>query len=694
MAMPPPPPRQRRITFEVPPSHIRRAFDSYVHDQGSQGTCYAQVAATLQRDAEQRAGLAVRSTHEEARRSLIQSYGIYGAILERVLEKVVSNINAKIGTRGPATLRNCTADEARDVLRNRLGKLGVSFCLDEAQWKRFKTFFTEHPCGTLSRRDIGPRVDGHITGHAVVIEAEATAASSSNILRGMGPVDSSKVFVFKNSWGASHAARGSCLVESNALDHLKFYHIDLPESATDLHALFEGAGSVPPDLTERVFLDKKSGHHLGKGSFGEVWRATLDGTMGVAVKIFLNGKQQVLLDETRHLISLAGEPNVVSVLGMMHHDGGWALVMPLMKRDLSGRGSLNTARVALDLAKGLRAVHARDLIHCDVKDANVFLSDGGEAVLGDFGSCISASQHPKPGRIGTSAYRDPSVRSGSYGSEVDIYSFGKVLEALLQREQHQYAEQDMLRRLARHCHVHKDRRPTARLLVTVLERIVRSTGSSSDGDVRELVPQDLDGSTHVVSDSETRALGATSTGTRMLTGTTLDTECRSIDREFIFYVSSQGRFHHPLCGMVQKWHKQSSSTKFTKQPFAKICKNRRSKGCKFCEKFFNFRALTASGRSLPCPVPLDEAQIAVDMATRNSRVPFSSEEDEYLREGMQRFGWAHDKWIQILKNYPFLARRSNMDLKDRWRNLLMKEARRTESKGSTHGLDAYEPYHA
>ena len=677
MAMPPPPPpTQRRVAFaDVPSSLLGRGVDSYVHDQGTQGTCYAQVAATLQRDAEQRAGLAVRSSHGEARSPLIQEYGIDGANLQCVLRKVVLSLNAKLGARGPASLRNCTADEAREVLRRRLGKLAVSFELDAAQWRRFSAFFAAHPSGILRRSDVGPRGAGPVEGHAVVIEAEA---AHSSVLRGAGPVDSSKYYVLKNSWGATHAARGSLLVACDALD-LDFWHIDLPERPTDLRVLFADASKVPRDLSGRVSIDESS-RRLGYGSYGEVWRATLDGKTHVAVKTYKNGKQDVLLKETRRLMSLDGAPNVMRVLGMMRDGGGWALVMPIMDRDLRQSGAMDATQVALGLAKGLRAVHARGLIHCDVKDANVFLLNK-QVVLGDFGCCIEASQHPKPTRSGTGAYRDPIVRSGKYGPEVDIYSFGKILDALLQRARYQ---SDELQQLAAQCKAASlSNRPTAERLVARLE----SLGGSSQVRrvvqvVRELNVHDLDDSAdamHRMSDSETRALGGVSATARMLTGTDLDTECRSTDRDFIVYVSSQGRYHHPTCAIVQTWHKQGGSTGFTKQTFAKICKSRRSKGCKYCQKHFHFHTVSASGRPLPCPVPLDDARLAVEAAAattgpRTTRVPFSGEEDEYLLEGVRRFCsfgvGAKMKWRHILSEYPFLPRRTNVDLKDRWRNLI------------------------
>ena len=50
-----------------------------------------------------------------------------------------------------------------------------------------------------------------------------------------------------------------------------------------------------------------------------------------------------------------------------------------------------------------------------------------------------------------------------------------------------------------------------------------------------------------------------------------------------------------------------------------------------------------------------------------TRIAFSSEEEQYLKEGVKKFGVGC--WMEILRTYPFHPKRSNVDLKDKWRNL-------------------------
>ena len=53
---------------------------------------------------------------------------------------------------------------------------------------------------------------------------------------------------------------------------------------------------------------------------------------------------------------------------------------------------------------------------------------------------------------------------------------------------------------------------------------------------------------------------------------------------------------------------------------------------------------------------------------RKTRVPFTAKEVEYLEEGIEKFGVGN--WKEIIKHYKFNPRRTNQDLKDKWRNLM------------------------
>ena len=98
-------------------------------------------------------------------------------------------------------------------------------------------------------------------------------------------------------------------------------------------------------------------------------------------------------------------------------------------------------KVAAELAAGLRFVHDANVIHLDLKPANIFLTAEGRLKLGDFGM---ASLWPRPApageaqlvagakpagfeREGDKLYLAPEVLQGRYGKAADVFSLGMTL---------------------------------------------------------------------------------------------------------------------------------------------------------------------------------------------------------------------------------------------------------------------------
>lgn len=94
-------------------------------------------------------------------------------------------------------------------------------------------------------------------------------------------------------------------------------------------------------------------------------------------------------------------------------------------------------RYFIEICEALKYIHARDIIHRDIKSPNIFLSSDGSAKLGDFGLCISGKHiqtKTKYSAVGTDCYMSPEIIKGKLfqkGKSSDIWALGCVLLEML-----------------------------------------------------------------------------------------------------------------------------------------------------------------------------------------------------------------------------------------------------------------------
>lgn len=88
---------------------------------------------------------------------------------------------------------------------------------------------------------------------------------------------------------------------------------------------------------------------------------------------------------------------------------------------------------AKDLCHALEVCESRKILHRDIKPQNIFVDDGGNFKLGDFGIArITEKTTNATAGIGTYTFMAPEVYNGKpYGIAADIYSLGLVLYWLL-----------------------------------------------------------------------------------------------------------------------------------------------------------------------------------------------------------------------------------------------------------------------
>jgi HD-like signal output (HDOD) protein len=192
---------------------------------------------------------------------------------------------------------------------------------------------------------------------------------------------------------------------------------------------------------------------LGRGSMGLVYKAYERGLdRHAAVKIL---SPHLAADPTarerfareaktsaaiRHenvvFIYTVGESNGCSYLAMEYVDGG--TLQDLLEK--TGAAPIATvARVAREAAAGLAAAHARQIIHRDVKPANILMESGtGRVKLSDFGLARAANQgrlSSEGSLVGTPLFMAPEQIEGyPIDCRTDLFALGGVLYILATAE--------------------------------------------------------------------------------------------------------------------------------------------------------------------------------------------------------------------------------------------------------------------
>lgn len=205
--------------------------------------------------------------------------------------------------------------------------------------------------------------------------------------------------------------------------------------------------TIPPEDIELVKRQDGSYWQVGAGAFGTVYKGIYKQNQYVAVKVLHalgdERRRQEFIREATLLKSL-DDPHIVQFLGACLDGPAAMIVTEYMEfGDLWRTIPLRTAsgdrifswyrrggRVAVDIAKGIMALHATKIVHLDLKSANILLSRTGQAKVADIGMArvLQNTYLSMLSNQGTFAWSAPEVLNGKRcTAKVDIYSYGIIL---------------------------------------------------------------------------------------------------------------------------------------------------------------------------------------------------------------------------------------------------------------------------
>ncbi|XP_057973687.1 mitogen-activated protein kinase kinase kinase 1-like [Malania oleifera] len=190
----------------------------------------------------------------------------------------------------------------------------------------------------------------------------------------------------------------------------------------------------------------QKGGLLGRGSFGSVYEGITDDGFFFAVKeVSLldqgsQGKQSVYqLEQEISLLSRFEHENIVRYLGTDKDDSNLYIFLELVTKgslqDVYQRFNLWDSLVSAytrQILHGLKYLHDQNVVHRDIKCANILVDASGSVKLADFGLAKATKLNDVKSCKGTAFWMAPEVvnrKNQGYGLAADIWSLGcTVLE--------------------------------------------------------------------------------------------------------------------------------------------------------------------------------------------------------------------------------------------------------------------------
>jgi len=199
------------------------------------------------------------------------------------------------------------------------------------------------------------------------------------------------------------------------------------------------------------FEDLEMGERIGKGNFGEVYKGTYLGTDVAIKRLFFvdDDFMQKYIEREMDTLTQLNHPNIVQLIGLCiglddlfivtEYVTGGNLHSKLEDKSIEIDWKLR-ANLLKDFALAMTFLHAKGIIHRDLKSHNLLVTDEWRLKVCDFGLARPAPQGEEKQAgltiVGTNEWMAPEVAAGdTYDSSCDVFSYGMVIYELLTREE-------------------------------------------------------------------------------------------------------------------------------------------------------------------------------------------------------------------------------------------------------------------
>jgi hypothetical protein len=171
--------------------------------------------------------------------------------------------------------------------------------------------------------------------------------------------------------------------------------------------------------------------NIGCGTYGEVWKADVDGKLA-AVKIVKGNMASEELEAEFKMLSRFTHENIVRVISFNAKPP--SLIMELCRESIYQRIHVRdlpvqVRRLLLDTSRGLHYLHAMEVVHRDLKSHNLLLDADNRGKLADFGLARitkSAALFTNSSFVGTVNYIAPealAIKNPEYSFKTDVYAY-------------------------------------------------------------------------------------------------------------------------------------------------------------------------------------------------------------------------------------------------------------------------------